>query len=161
MDTVIRNGLVIDGSGSAKVRADVGIEGDRIVAVGRITERGKSELDASGAVVCPGFIDVHTHFDAQVLWDPMLSPSVYHGVTTALSGNCGFILAPLSGKAEDADYLVRMLSRVEGMPLATLQAAVKPTCRSFGEYLDRLDGRLAINTAFLVGHSALRRTAMG
>jgi N-acyl-D-aspartate/D-glutamate deacylase len=161
MDTVIRNGLVIDGSGSAKVRADVGIEGDRIVAVGRITERGKIELDASGAVVCPGFIDVHTHFDAQVLWDPMLSPSVYHGVTTVLSGNCGFTLAPLSGKTEDADYLVRMLSRVEGMPLATLQAAVKPTWRTFGEYLDRLDGRLAINTAFLVGHSALRRTAMG
>ena len=161
MDTVVRNGLVIDGSGAERFRADVGIESGRIVAVGRIPGRAPRELDAAGAIVCPGFIDVHTHFDAQVLWDPMLSPSVYHGVTTALAGNCGFTLAPLSGDPADADYLLRMLSRVEGMPLATLREAVQPTWRSFGEYLDRIDGRLAINTAFLVGHSALRRAVMG
>ncbi len=109
----------------------------------------------------PGFIDCHTHYDAQVFWDPMLSPSVYHGVTTVLAGNCGFTLAPLSGRKEDSDYLLAMLSRVEGMPLASLEAAVKPDWTSFGEYLDTIDGTLAINTAFLVGHSALRRAVMG
>jgi N-acyl-D-aspartate/D-glutamate deacylase len=112
-------------------------------------------------VISPGFIDIHTHYDAQAFWDPMLSPSVFHGVTTVLAGNCGFTLAPLSGDPEDTDYLLRMLSRVEGMPLETLRTAVKPDWRSFGEYLDKIDGTLAINTAFLVGHSALRRAVMG
>jgi len=91
----------------------------------------------------------------------MLSPSVFHGVTTVLSGNCGFTLAPLSGRPEDTDYLLRMLSRVEGMPLVTLRESVKPDWTSFGEYLDKIDGTLAINTAFLVGHSAIPRAVIG
>ena len=160
MDTVIRNGVLVDGSGIPRFRGDLGIDRGRIVALGEVAQRGDSEVDAGGAVIAPGFIDIHTHYDAQAFWDPMLSPSVFHGVTTVLAGNCGFSLAPLSGRPEDADYLLRMLSRVEGMPLATLRAAVKADWRSFGEYLDKIDGTLAINTAFMVGHSALRRAVM-
>jgi N-acyl-D-aspartate/D-glutamate deacylase len=161
MDTVIRNGLLVDGTGSPRYPGDIGIENGRIVAVGQLAERGAVEIDAGGAVVAPGFIDIHTHYDAQAFWDPMLSPSVYHGVTTVLAGNCGFTLAPLSGDPADADYLLRMLSRVEGMPLSTLREAVKPSWRSFGEYLAKIDGTLAINASFMVGHSALRRAVMG
>ena len=161
MDTVIRNGVLVDGSGIPRFRGDLGIDRGRIVALGEVAQRGDSEVDAGGAVIAPGFIDIHTHYDAQAFWDPMLSPSVFHGVTTVLAGNCGFSLAPLSGRPEDADYLLRMLSRVEGMPLATLRAAVKADWRSFGEYLDKIDGTLAINSAFMVGHSALRRAVMG
>jgi Amidohydrolase family len=123
MDTVIRNGVLVDGSGIPRFRGDLGIDRGRIVALGEVAQRGNSEIDAAGAVIAPGFIDIHTHYDAQAFWDPMLSPSVFHGVTTVLAGNCGFSLAPLSGRPEDADYLLRMLSRVEGMPLATLRAA--------------------------------------
>jgi len=161
MDMAIRNGVLIDGTGRPGFRGDLGISAGRITAIGNVAGRADTEVDAAGAAVSPGFIDIHTHFDAQVFWDPMLSPSVYHGVTTVLAGNCGFTLAPLSGRPEDADYLLRMLSRVEGMPLTTLRQAVRPDWRSFGEYLDRIDGTLAVNTAFLVGHSALRRTVMG
>ncbi|MFA5632412.1 MAG: amidohydrolase family protein [Porticoccaceae bacterium] len=161
MDRIIRNGRIVDGSGGASFSGDIAIRGGKIAQVGKVDGRGAEEIDAAGAVVAPGFIDVHTHFDAQVFWDQTLSPSIYHGVTTALAGNCGFTLAPLSGRQEDTDYLLRMLSRVEGMPLVTLQEAVKPDWRSFAEYLDKIDGTLAINTAFMVGHSALRRAVMG
>jgi N-acyl-D-aspartate/D-glutamate deacylase len=161
MDSAIRNGVLVDGSGNPRFRADVGIDRGRIVAVGKVEERGVAEIDAAGAIVSPGFIDIHTHYDAQAFWDPMLSPSVFHGVTTVLAGNCGFTLAPLSGRREDTDYLLRMLSRVEGMPLAALRAAVKPDWRSFAEYLHKIEGTLAINIAFMVGHSALRRAVMG
>jgi N-acyl-D-aspartate/D-glutamate deacylase len=161
MDLAIRDALIVDGSGAPGFRGDVGVEGGRIVAVGKVEGRAKTEIDAAGAVVAPGFIDVHTHYDAQALWDPMLSPSVYHGVTTALAGNCGFTLAPLSGKPADTAYLLGMLSRVEAMPLSSLQAGVKADWRSFGEYLATLDGQVAINVAFMVGHSTIRRHVMG
>src|SRR5580658_2034687 len=160
-DLKITGGTIVDGSGSAGYRGDVGVRDGKIVAVGKIEGRGKEEIDADGAVVSPGFIDCHTHYDAQALWDPMLSPSVYHGVTTVLAGNCGFTLAPLSGRKSDADYLLAMLARVEGMPLTSLEAAIKPTWQSFGDYLDTIDGKLAINTGFMVGHSTLRRHVMG
>ena len=161
MDTAIRNGMVIDGTGGARYAGDIGIHDGRIVAVGKLSAPAAVDIDAAGMIVAPGFIDIHTHCDAQAFWDPLLSPSAFHGVTTVLAGNCGFTLAPLSGDPEDADQLLRMLSRVEGMPLATLRAAVRPDWRSFGEYLDKLDGTLAIHTAFMVGHSALRRAIMG
>jgi N-acyl-D-aspartate/D-glutamate deacylase len=160
-DLKITGGRIVDGSGTPAYAGDVGIKDGRIVTVGRADGQAVEEIDAAGAVVSPGFIDCHTHFDAQVFWDPMLSPSVYHGVTTVLAGNCGFTLAPLSGRKEDAEYLLAMLSRVEGMPLASLESAVKPDWTSFAGYLDKIDGKLAINTAFLVGHSALRRAVMG
>ena len=104
---------------------------------------------------------MHTHYDAQAFWDRTLSPSCYHGVTTVIAGNCGFSIAPLNGKPEDSEYLMRMLARVEGMPLESLREGVPWNWRSFGEYLDALDGKLAINAGFMVGHSALRRDVMG
>lgn len=160
-DLKITGGRIVDGTGAPAYPGDVAVRDGRIVAVGTVEGDADETIDAAGAVVAPGFIDCHTHYDAQAFWDPMLSPSVFHGVTTVLAGNCGFTLAPLSGRSEDSEYLLAMLSRVEGMPLASLEAAIRPSWTSFGEYLDTLDGRLAINTAFLVGHSALRRTVMG
>ncbi|MEC9113396.1 MAG: amidohydrolase family protein [Actinomycetota bacterium] len=158
-DLVIRNGTVIDGTGIPGRVADVAVSEGRIVAVGEVTEQGENEIDASGLIVAPGFVDVHTHFDAQVFWDTTLSPSPLHGVTTVISGNCGFTIAPL--EAEHGDYMMEMLARVEGMPLTSLQEGVPWNWRSFGEYLDAIDGTLMPNAGFLVGHSAIRRTVMG
>jgi N-acyl-D-aspartate/D-glutamate deacylase len=159
LDVVIRNGIVVDGTGAAGRHADVGIRDGRIVGVGNVDERAHRVLDAGGRVVCPGFIDVHTHLDAQAFWDPLVSPSPLHGVTTAIAGNCGFTIAPLS--AATGDYLMPMLARVEGMPLESLRTGVPWDWSSTAEYLDRLDGTLAINTGFMVGHSAIRRLVMG
>ncbi|HJL99318.1 MAG: amidohydrolase family protein [Acidimicrobiales bacterium] len=158
-DVVIRNGLVVDGTGSPGRLADVAISDGRIVAVGEVSDSGDREIDAEGFVVAPGFVDVHTHFDAQVFWDTTLSPSPLHGVTTVISGNCGFTIAPL--EPEHGDYMMQMLARVEGMPLTSLQEGVPWNWRTFGEYLDAIDGSLMPNAGFLVGHSALRRTVMG
>jgi N-acyl-D-aspartate/D-glutamate deacylase len=161
LDLVIRGGEVVDGTGASRRRADVGIQGDRIVSLGEVGE-GAAEIDARGRVVTPGFIDVHTHFDAQVFWDGQLTPSPLHGVTTALGGNCGFTIAPLSDDRRDADYLMEMLARVEGMPLETLRAAVPwGQWTSTPEYLNAVEGRLGINAGFMTGHSAIRRVVMG
>lgn len=160
-DLKVVDAQIIDGSGAPRFRGEIGVRNGRIVAVGIVDGDADEVIDAKGAVVSPGFIDCHTHYDAQVFWDPLISPSVYHGVTTVLSGNCGFTLAPLSGRQEDTDYLLAMLAQVEGMPLKSLESAIRPTWRSFGEYLDRIDNGLAVNMAFLVGHSALRRHVMG
>ena len=161
LDTVILGGEVIDGSGSPARRADVGIKGDRVVKIGTLDESAHTTIDASGKIVSPGFIDVHTHFDAQVFWDGALTPSPLHGVTTALAGNCGFSIAPLSEDPADGEYLMRMLSRVEGMPLESLREGVPWNWKSTGDYLAAIEGRLGINAAFMVGHSALRRVVMG
>ena len=158
-DVVIRNGLVIDGTGAPGQIADVALNDGRIAAVGEVSESGAHENDAQGLVVAPGFVDIHTHFDAQVFWDTTLSPSPLHGVTTVISGNCGFTIAPL--EPEHGDYMMQMLARVEGMPLTSLQQGVPWNWRTFGEYLDAIDGSLMPNAGFLVGHSALRRTVMG
>ena len=160
-DLVIRGGNVVDGSGGPAFGADVAIHDGRIVAIDKAVGPGEREIDASGLAVAPGFVDVHTHYDAQVFWDPKLSPSSNHGVTSIFGGNCGFSIAPLSGKPEDAAYIMRMLARVEGMPIESLEAGVPWSWTSFAEYLGSIEGRLGINAGFLVGHSALRRAVMG
>ncbi len=159
LDYVIRNGLVVDGTGSPGVRADVGVREGRIAAVGEVEESGRAELDADGLVVAPGIIDPHTHYDAQLFWDPTASPSNLHGVTTVIAGNCGFTLAPI--KAADHDYIRRMMAKVEGMPLDALENGIDWDWTTFGEYLGRLEGKLGVNVGFLVGHCALRRWVMG
>jgi N-acyl-D-aspartate/D-glutamate deacylase len=159
LDCLIQNGSVIDGTGAPRRTADIAIEAGRIVEIGRVGAPAKRTLDARGRIVAPGFVDIHTHYDAQAFWDGTLSPSPFHGVTTVVGGNCGFSIAPLSREA--AGYMKRMLARVEGMPLESLEAGVPWDWTSFGEYLARLDGRLAVNAGFLVGHSALRRVVMG
>lgn len=160
LDLHIRDGLVVDGTGSAARHADVAIRDGRIVAIGAVDEPAERTIEADGLVVSPGFIDVHTHLDAQAFWDTTLSPSPLHGITTVFGGNCGFTIAPLTDDADDADYLMRMLARVEGMPLESLQQGVPWNWRTTGEFLDALDGTLMPNAGFLVGHSALRRAVL-
>jgi N-acyl-D-aspartate/D-glutamate deacylase len=160
-DVVIRGGDVFDVPGAARRRPDVGVKGDRVVEIGTIDGDAATVIDATGKVVAPGFIDVHTHFDAQVFWDGALTPSPLHGVTTALAGNCGFTIAPLSDRPDDGEYLMRMLARVEGMPLESLQQGVPWNWKSTAEYFDAVDGTLGINAGFMIGHSALRRVVMG
>jgi N-acyl-D-aspartate/D-glutamate deacylase len=159
LDVVIKGGTVVDGTGAPGLTADVGIRDGRIAAVGRVDEQAAETIDANGLVVAPGFVDIHTHFDAQVFWDTTLSPSPLHGVTTVIGGNCGFTIAPLA--PEHGPYLMEMLARVEGMPLTSLREGVPWDWTTFGDYLDRIDGTLAPNAGFLVGHSAVRRLVMG
>jgi len=160
LDMVIRGGAVVDGTGAPAVAADVGIRDGRITEIGPITEGARRVVDAEGRVVCPGFIDVHTHYDAQLLWDPTVSPSPLHGVTSVVAGNCGLSLAPV--RPEDEDFLVRMLSRVEAIPLDCLQLGVSFRWRTFAEFMDVVEeSGVAVNVGFLAGHSAIRRAAMG
>ncbi len=159
LDIGIRGGTIIDGTGMPGYRGDVGIRNGRIVAIGEVNEPARETIDAVGRVVSPGFIDVHTHYDAQVFWDPTLSPSCYHGVTTVIGGFCGFSIAPIT--PESAGYIKPMLARVEGMPLETLEAALDCDWTSFGSYLDKLDGKMGLNVGFFAGHSAIRRVVMG
>ena len=159
-DLVIRNGTVVDGSGFGAYRADVGVVGDTIAVVGRIRERGAEEIDAEGHVVCPGFIDGHTHMDAQVFWDPAGTNSCWHGVTTAVMGNCGFTLAPV--RADQRELVVRNLERAEDIDPGALAEGIDWSFETFPEYLDAVDDLpKAINFGANIGHSALRTWAMG
>jgi N-acyl-D-aspartate/D-glutamate deacylase len=144
LDLVIRNGEVVDGSGSPRYRADIGVSGGRIVAVGAISERGRRVIDGSDLIVAPGFIDIHTHYDAQAFWDSTLSPSPLHGVTTVVGGNCGFSVAPLIGAS--SNYVMQMLSRVEGMPVEALECGVPWDWRTTEDFLHRFAGGLTPNT---------------
>ena len=159
LDQLIKGGSLVDGTGSDARLADVGIRDGRIVAVGEISEEAAEVIDATGLLVIPGVIDPHTHYDAQLFWDPGASPSNVHGVTTVIGGNCGFTLAPL--RKVDAGYTREMMASVEGMSVAALEAGVPWNWETFGEYLERLEGGIGVNAAFLVGHCALRRYVMG
>jgi len=159
LDLKITGGTIVDGSGAPRFKGDVGIRDGRIVAVGEVAEDARETVYAGGRIVSPGFVDVHTHYDAQVFWDPALTPSCFHGVTTVLGGFCGFSIAPLSQEA--AGYLAPMLARVEGMPLETLEQAVPWNWESFGDYLGLIEGKIGLNAGFFAGHSAIRRVVMG
>jgi N-acyl-D-aspartate/D-glutamate deacylase len=159
LDLRIVGGTIVDGSGAKRFLGDLGIRDGRIVAIGTVDEPASRTIDATGNIVAPGFVDIHTHYDVQVFWDPTLSPSCYHGVTTIIGGYCGFSVAPLS--EESGAYLMPMLARVEGMPLECLQAATDWSWSSFADYLSRFEGTVAINTGFLAGHCAIRRYVMG
>jgi N-acyl-D-aspartate/D-glutamate deacylase len=159
LDYVIRSGTLIDGTGGPARLADIGIAEGRIVQIGDVSDDGATELDATGLMIAPGVVDPHTHYDAQLFWDPTASPSNLHGVTTVIGGNCGFTLAPIN--AEDADYIRQMMAKVEGMPLTALEQGVPWNWSTFAEYLAALEGNLGVNAGFLVGHCALRRKVMG
>jgi len=159
-DLIVRNGTIIDGSGQPRYRADVAIAQGRIATVGKINDSAKQIIDAEGHIVAPGFIDGHTHMDAQIFWDALGTCSCWHGVTTVVMGNCGFSLAPCAEK--DKARVIRNLERAEDISPEAMEAGIKWSWASFAEYLDSID-RLAkgINYAAYVGHSALRTYAMG
>jgi N-acyl-D-amino-acid deacylase len=159
-DIVIKNGTVVDGSGRPAYRADVAIQDDRIAAVGRVNERAERTLDAEGHVVTPGFIDIHTHLDAQITWDPIVTSSCWHGVTSIVMGNCGVTFAPC--RAQDREYLAHLMESVEDIPAKSILAGMSWTWETYGEYLRALD-RLpkGVNVGGLVGHCAVRYYAMG
>lgn len=163
LDHLIKGASVVDGTGAPAYVADVGLRDGRIAVIGAtVTEEARTVEDASGLVLAPGFVDPHTHYDAQLFWDPYATPSLNHGVTTVAAGNCGFTLAPLNpDRPEDADYTRRMMSKVEGMSLVALEEGAPWSWSGFGEYLDALEGRIAVNAGFMVGHCALRRYVMG
>ena len=161
-DLVVRGGTIVDGTGRPGVRGDVGIQGGKIAALGDATGRAAQTLDAGGLVVAPGFIDVHTHYDAQVMWDRMLTISPWHGVTTVVMGNCGFGVAPT--RPDHRGLIMRTLEKVEGMSLDALQAGLGEAWpfETFPEYLDAVERRgTALNVAVLLGHTPLRLYVMG
>jgi N-acyl-D-aspartate/D-glutamate deacylase len=151
--------VILDGSGRPGFGGRVGVRDGRIVAVGDCDEPARRVVDGAGAAIAPGFVDVHVHYDAQVSWDPALSPSCLHGVTTVVGGNCGFTVAPMA--PQHARYIAEMLARVEGMPIAALVDGVAWDWTDFGGWLGRLDGHLGVNAGFFVGHSTVRRFVMG
>jgi len=158
-DLVIRNGRIVDGTGAPGFLGDVAIEDGRIVATGSISDAGKTEIDAAGKVVAPGFIDPHTHFDAQLLWDGRAKPAIEHGITTIVPGNCSLSLAPL--KEEHRMKLVGMFNQIEEMPIKAFEEGVVWDYESFEEYIARISNDLTVNVAPLVGHSLIRLWVMG
>jgi N-acyl-D-aspartate/D-glutamate deacylase len=159
-DLIIRNGLVYDGSGEAPRHADVAVTGDKIAAVGEISEAGREEIDAAGQIVTPGFVDAHTHYDGQVTWDPYVTPSTYHGVTTIVTGNCGVGFAPC--RPEQRDWLIGLMEGVEDIPGSALHEGINWEWESFPQYLDALEKMpLAIDVGAQIPHGAVRAYVMG
>ncbi len=159
-DLVLRGGTVVDGTGAEPVLADVAVDGDRITAIGVIDERGRRELDVEGRLVTPGFVDIHTHLDAQLAWDPIGSSSCWHGVTTVAVGNCGVTFAPV--RSQDHTYLAEMMESVEDIPARSILEGLPWNWETYGEYLGWLDTTpKGLNAGGMVGHCALRYYAMG
>ncbi len=159
MDLVIRNARVVDGTGAASFAADVAVKDGAIVFIGKFAGSATREIDAQGHVLAPGFIDIHTHYDPQICWDRLATPSIEHGVTTVVIGNCSLSLAPV--KPGGRRKLVKMFEKIEDIKEPTFDAAVSFAWESFGEYLDFIRPGLGLNVGALVGHSALRFYAMG
>lgn len=159
-DLVVRDALLVDGTGAPTRRGDLAVQDGRITAVGDVRERGDRELAADGMALAPGFIDLHTHYDCQLFWDATASPSAWHGVTSVVIGNCGFTVAPC--RPENRETLMRLLSFVEGMPLETLRAGLPWSWDDYPSYLAALDAQgVGVNVASFVGHSAIRVEVMG
>jgi N-acyl-D-aspartate/D-glutamate deacylase len=160
LDLLIKNGTVVDGSGAPRYRGDVGVRDGRIVEVGRVGSLAERTIDADGLIVAPGFVDGHTHMDAQVAWDPIGSCSCWHGVTTVIMGNCGFALAPC--QPEEREWFARCLTAVEDIPTESMMSGIDWTWETFPEYLATV-ARLpkALNYGAYIGHSALRMYVMG
>src|SRR5215213_4664858 len=159
-DLVLRNGTIVDGTGAPPVRGDVAVTGDTITAVGEVDEQGSREVDADGLLVTPGFVDIHTHFDGQVTWDPIVAPSSIHGVTTIAMGNCGVGFAP--ARPERHDWLIGLLEGVEDIPGTALAEGLTWDWESFPEYLDVLARqRRTVDVGVHVPHAALRTYVMG
>ena len=159
-DLVIRGGSVIDGTGSPAFTADIAVEGDRIVEIGKVDSRGKKEIDADGQIVTPGFVDIHTHLDAQLAWDPIASSSCWHGVTSVVLGNCGVTFAPVS--KDGATVLAEMMESVEDIPAESILNGLSWNWSSYGEYLDEVASLpKGVNVGGMVGHCAVRLAAMG
>jgi N-acyl-D-amino-acid deacylase len=159
-DVVIKNGTVVDGTGHRPYRADVAVQGDRIAEIGKITGSAKRTLDAEGHIVTPGFVDIHTHLDAQIFWDPIASSSCWHGITSVVMGNCGVTFAPC--KSQDREYLAHLMESVEDIPAATIMAGMPWQWETYGEYLKALDAvPKGVNVGGMVGHCAVRYWSMG
>jgi N-acyl-D-amino-acid deacylase len=158
-DLLIKDGMVVDGTGFARYRADVGVKNGKIAEIGRIRAGAERVIDADGLFVAPGIIDLHTHYDAQPFWDRLCTSSVWHGVTTVLTGNCGLTLAPL--RAEHRDAMLATFCCVEDLPVNSLAAVLRWTWESFDGFLDAIDQGLGVNMMPLVGHNPLRLSAMG
>lgn len=159
-DMVIRGGTVYDGTGGAPYKADIAIDGTTITKVGEVTDKGREEIDATGQIVTPGFVDIHTHYDGQVTWDPYLQPSTFHGVTTAVMGNCGVGFAPC--KPDERDWLIGLMEGVEDIPGTALAEGIDWRWESFPEYMNAVESSpLALDVGLQVPHGALRAYVMG
>jgi N-acyl-D-aspartate/D-glutamate deacylase len=159
-DVVIKNGTVVDGTGRERYCADVAIRGDRIAEIGKVTDPARRTIDAEGHLVTPGFVDIHTHLDAQIFWDPIASSSCWHGITSVVMGNCGVTFAPC--RSQDREYLAHLMESVEDIPAATILAGMPWRWETYGEYLKALDSvPKGVNDGGLVGHCAVRYWAMG
>lgn len=159
-DLIIRNGTLVDGTGAPPVRGDIAIDGDRIVQVGKVTGSARKEIDADGMVVTPGWVDIHTHYDGQATWDPLLAPSSWHGVTTAIMGNCGVGFAPV--RPQDHNFLIELMEGVEDIPGAALAEGIDWQWERFPEYLDALESKKrAIDVGVHVPHGAVRAYVLG
>jgi N-acyl-D-aspartate/D-glutamate deacylase len=156
---LIKNGTIIDGSGLPRFHADLAIQDGRIAEVGTVDGGARRVIDADGLVVAPGIVDPHTHYDAQITWDPLATSSCWHGVTTVVGGNCGYTVAPC--RPEDRDWLAKTFAAVEGVDLPALEAGLPWDWETYPEYIDSLDRKLGINFTGYVGHSAIRRYVMG
>lgn len=158
-DLVVKGARIVDGSGMPGYYGDVLVDGGRISEIGRVDGPAKRVIQADGRVLAPGFIDMHTHYDAQLTWDPLATSSCWQGITTIFIGNCGFALAPV--RPADRDYIMQMLMRVEGMSLAALQAGIDWQWETIPQFMDHLDRRLGLNTGVMLGHSTIRYHVMG